>query len=443
MTAVDDIRGTTSAPDRRLVVSLLRRMVSEEGRANPQPYWARMRALGDVVPAPWGAYFVTGFDVCTQVLRGRNRLVPDFAWQQRRPDPERRQAPATQEMTGALSRLHPPVHTRMRRALGNLFSRQTLRDMTPDVDEHVSGLLDDLEAELSAHGEADFVGMVSEQLPMRTVGRWLAIDPVHHQRVPSFTHRQVHAQELLPTKSQLAVSAQATPEIRDFFTRLLAERRAHLDNDVVTDDSGVVTDVVSDWIRYWDAQYPGDRSAADQVLYDLVMFTTIASLETTATLLTNIIWFLTQDPARTAWLREYPERVDDAIDEVLRYDPPIQLNTRVAARDTVLAGVLVHKDAMVRVLFGAANHDPRRNPEPHRFDSHGPDPPRSDPRRKGVHLSFGGGIHHCLGVNLARIEARRILAQVLERLPTLQPVAPPTYGTRMVFRRITSLKVTS
>lgn len=266
MTAVDDIRGTASVPGRRIVVSLLRRMVSEEGQANPQPYRARLRALGDVVPAPWGAYFVTGFGIRTQVPRRRNWLVPDFVRQRRRPDPERRQALATQEMARTLSRLGRPVHTRT----------------------------------------------------------------------------------ALPTKSQSAVSAQATSAIRDFFTSLLAEHRAHLDNDAAGD-------VLCDWIRYRDSQ----------------------------------------DPARTAWLREYPQRSDS------------------------------------------------HGPGSPRSDSHQSDSPRSDPRRKGAHLSFGGGIRYCLGANLARLEARRELAQVLERFPTLRPVAPPTYGTRMVFRRITSLKVTS
>ncbi|CAL9351522.1 hypothetical protein SUDANB176_00485 [Streptomyces sp. enrichment culture] len=421
MTAVGDIRGTTT--DRRAVISLLRRLRSAEGQADPLPVWEEMRSLGDVVPAPWGGYFVTGFDACSQVLRGRNWLVPDFAWQERQPDPERWQAPATREMTRTLPRLNAPAHTCQRRALGNPFDRTTLQAMRPRIAALASGLLDDLEDRLRADGEADFVRTVAEQLPIRTVGEWLGIAPEHFAHILDFTHRQVYAQELLPTKSELAVSARATLEMRAFFTELVRQRRAHPGNDVLTG-----------WIHHWDAQYPDDRAAADQVVYDLTMFITIASLETTAVLLTNAVWFLTREPSLAAWLRRHPEHIDDAIEETLRYDPPVVVNSRIAADDTVLAGVPIAKDTTVHVLYGAAAHDPRRNERPHVFDI----------LRNGAHLAFGGGAHYCLGAALARLEARELLGQVLERFPTLRPAAPPEYDTsRVVFRRIASLKVTT
>ncbi|QTD96766.1 cytochrome P450 [Streptomyces cyanogenus] len=420
MTAVGVMSGPIT--DRRAVVPLLRRLRSDAGRADPLPVWAELRELGDVVPAPWGGYFVTGFEACSQVLRGRNWLVPDFGWQERQGDTARWREPATREMTRTLSRLNPPEHTFQRRALGNLFDRDTLETLRPRIAAHVTRLLDRLRSHLRADGTADFVPLVGDQLPIHTVGRWLGVPAEHYPRILDFTHRQVHAQELLPTKSELAISARATVEMRDFFTRLVAHRRAHPGNDVL-----------SGWIRHWDAQYPDDRAAADQTLYDLTMFITIASLETTATLLTNAVWFLTRDPDRADWLRRHPEHTDDAIDEVLRYDPPIHLNSRYAAEDTVLAGVPMAKDTTVHVLYGAANHDPRRNENPHVFDI----------RRKGGHLTFGGGAHYCLGSALARLEARLLLTQLLERFPTLRPIAAPTYAPRMVFRRVTSLKVTT
>ncbi|MET8950961.1 cytochrome P450 [Streptomyces sp. NPDC004393] len=379
--------------------------------------------MGDVVPAPWGGYFITGFEACSQVLRGRNWLVPDIAWQERQPDPERWQSLATQEMSHVLSRLNAPVHTCQRRALGNLFDRHTLDAMRPDIEEHVDELLDDLDALLRDHGEADFVAAVSEQLPVRTVGRWLGIPPEDHAHILDITHRQVHAQELLPTKSQLGVSAEATLRLRDYFTGLVRQRRARPGNDVV-----------SGWIRHWDAEMPGDQEAADRLLYYLTMFITIASLETSATLLSVAVRLLLEDPARWDWLRRHPEHIDDAIDEALRYDPPIHLNTRVAADDTVLAGVPIAKDTMVHVLYGAANHDPRRNENPHTFDIL---------RSNRGHLTFGGGAHYCLGAALARLEAQTLLTRLLNRFPTLRLTAGPSYAPRMVFRRVTSLKVTT
>ncbi|MEV0690863.1 cytochrome P450 [Streptomyces sp. NPDC050388] len=427
MTAVGEIRDTSTIPgtsntDRRTVISLLRRLRSSEGQTNPLPVWEELRSMGDVVRAPWGGYFVTGFEACSQVLRGRNWLVPDFAWQERQSDQDRWEDPATREMTRTLIRLNAPTHTCQRRALGNPFDRSSIEHARPRIAALVSGLLDELADRLSADGEADFNTVVGEQLPVRTVGQWLGLDPADHARILDFTHRQVYAQELLPSKSELAISAQATLEMRAYFTELIRHRRAHPGDDALTG-----------WIHYWDAQYPDDRAAADQVIYDLTMFITIASLETSAVLLTNAVWFLTQDPSRADWLRRNPDHIDDAIEETLRYDPPVVVNSRIAADDTVLAGVPIAKDTTVHVLYGSAAHDPRRNPDPGSFDI----------LRNGGHLTFGGGAHYCLGAGLGRLEARELLVQLLERFPTLRPTAPPTYDTtRVVFRRITSLKVT-
>lgn len=161
------------------------------------------------------------------------------------------------------------------------------------------------------------------------------------------------------------------------------------------------------------------------------MFVTVAALETTTTLLSTVVWRLLQDPARWDWLRRNPEHIDSALDEALRYDPPIQLNTRIAAVDTELAGIPLAKDTMVHVMYGAANHDPRANENPGDFDI----------LRGGNHLTFGGGIHYCLGAQLARLEARTLLGQLLERFPTLHTPGAPHYASRMVFRRIISLEL--
>ncbi|MFD3456180.1 cytochrome P450 [Streptomyces sp. NPDC058691] len=420
MTAVGDMSGTVI--DRRAVISVLRRLRTAQGQADPFPLYEELRTMGDVVPAPWGGYFITGYDACDQVLRGRNWIVPDFAWQERQRDTERWHAPATQEMSRTLSRLNAPAHTCQRRSLGNPFDRATVADMRPEVERHVARLLDSLEDRLLADGAADFVGTVSEQLPVVTIGRWLDIPATEYARILDFTHRQVHAQELLPTKSELAISEEATADMRAFFTELVNGRRARPGNDVL-----------SGWIRHWDEQLPGDREAADRMIYQLVMFLTIASLETTATLLSVAVWLLLDEPARWQWLRRHPEHVDDAIEEALRYDPPIHLNSRVAADDTVLGGVPIAKDTMVHVMYGAANHDPRRNADPHVYDI----------LRKGTHLTFGGGAHYCLGAALARLEARTLLTALLKRFPTLRLASAPSYAPRMVFRRVTSMKVTA
>jgi cytochrome P450 len=412
--------GTRTA-ERRAVISLLQRLRSPQGLADPLPVYAELRGIGDLVPAPWGGYLVTGFDACNQVLRDRDWLVPDFAWQERQTDTNRWQAPATQEMSRTLSRLNPPDHTRQRRSLGNLFDRGTLQALTPHIETDVTRLLDALGHRIRDTGSADLATEVSEHLPISTIGRWLAIPSGDYAHILEITHNQVHAQELLPTKSQLAISAAATVQLREYFTELVRERRRTPGNDVLTR-----------WIRTWDEMEP-DRATADQIIYQLTMFVTIASLETTATLISSMVWQLLRTPGLWDWLRRHPEHVDAAIEEALRFDPPIRLNSRVASLDTIVSGVPIAKDTMVHVMYGAANHDPRRNPDPHTFDI----------LRNGTNITFGGGVHYCLGAALARLEARLLLAELLRRFPTLQAVTPPTYAPRMVFHRVTSLELTT
>jgi cytochrome P450 len=407
--------------DRRTVISLLQRLRSAEGLADPLPIYDELRALGDLVPAPWGGYLVTGFDACNEVLRDRNWLVPDFAWQERQVDTDRWHAPATQEMSRTLSRLNAPEHTRRRRSLGNLFDRQALQDLALRIDADVTRLLDDLEHRIRDFGTGDLVALVSEQLPISTVGHWLDIPSADYPHLLEITHNQVHAQELLPTKSQLAVSADATVHLRRYFTGLVRERRRRPGEDVL-----------SRWISTWDQLEP-DRAAADQALYELTMFVTIASLETTATLLSTMVWLLLRTPGLWGWLRDHPAHIDAAIDEALRYDPPVRLNSRVAGLDTAVAGVPIPKDTMVYVMYGSANHDPRRNRNPRAFEI----------LRGGTNLSFGGGMHYCLGSALARLESRSLLGQMLRRFPTLQAVGRPSYAARMVFHRVTSMEISA
>ncbi|MEV6103760.1 cytochrome P450 [Streptomyces sp. NPDC051940] len=421
MTATDDISGRTV--DRRSVISVLRRLHSPEGQFDPFPLYEELRGMGDVVPAPWGGYLVTGYDACSQILRDTGTwLVPDIPWQDRQPDPERWQSPATREMSRTLSRLNGDAHTAERRSVGNPFDRRTLGAMLARIDGHVADILDDLDSQLRRNGTADFVTAVSEQLPVRVSGDWLGIPAKDREYLVDLTHRQAHATELLPTKRELAVSADATLELRAYFTDLIRRRRARPGDDVVTK-----------LIAYWAAQYPDDRTSADEHVYILTMFLTVASLETTQTLLSVLLRHLTEEPSRWVWLRAHPEHIDDAVEEALRFDPAIHINSRYAAEDTVLCGVPIARDTVIHGLFAAANHDPRVNADPDRFDI----------VRKGSHLTFGSGAHYCMGAPLARLEARSLLAQLLGRFPGLRQVAPPTYARRMVFRRMTSLELTA
>ncbi|WP_406204968.1 cytochrome P450 [Streptomyces decoyicus] len=404
--------------DRRSVVSLFSRLRTADGQSNPLPLYAKLRAMGDIVPAPWGGHLVTSFGLSHQLLRSRSWRVPDRGWRARQVDAARWSASASRQMGGTMPMLNQPHHTRVRRLVGNVFDRRSLAEMRTSVEQTTDRLLDRFEEELR-HGPADFCARVSEELPVITIGEWLQIPPADYALLRSLTHDQVYTQELFPTPSQLSLSDESSRQLHEYFTSLVKERRRNPGDDPV-----------SSWLRAWDMQEP-DREAADEDVYFLTLFMVLAALETTAHVLSSMVRLLLEHPRQLNWLRVHPEQIPDAIEETLRHDPPIHMISRVAPEDTELAGVTVRKNEMVQIMVGAAHHDPDHFASPEVFDI----------SRRASHLSFGGGIHYCLGNALARLEAECLLTALLERLPGLRISAPPVWEPRVAFRRLITLPV--
>jgi cytochrome P450 len=360
---------------------------------------------------------VTSFALCDQVLRSRDWLEPDRQWRERQGSGTRWNASSSREMSNTLAALNPPDHTRVRRAAGT-FDRAAVEQIGRTVTRATDRLLDCL-AERLREGEADFVSLVGDELPVATIGEWLGIPSADWPRLRQLTHDQVFTQELLPSASQLAGSDAATAGLRAYFTALVRDRRAHPGEDPV-----------SRWIETWDSMEP-DRDKADEAVYFLVLFVLLAALETTSTLLTTMTLLLVESPERWNMVADNPDLVPAFVEETLRYDPPTHVISRIAGEDRVLGGLDIRKDEMVHLMIGAAHRDPARHVDPHRFD----------PLRKPAHLAFSGGIHYCLGAPLARLEAQILLRQLIRRLPRLMLVRRPAMAPRVAFRRVLNLDV--
>ncbi|MEU9453625.1 cytochrome P450 [Streptomyces sp. NPDC048277] len=408
---------TTPSADRRATVSLFHRLRTAEGQADPFPFYAELRGRGDVSPAPWGGHLVTGFGTCDRILRSPAWLEPDSNWRERQGERTRWSAPSSREISRTLPALNPPEHTRVRRSAGN-FGRSTIEQLSGRVSEVADRLVDTLHDRLRA-GEADFIDLVSEELPVATIGDWLGLPSADWPRLRELTHEQVFTQELLPNAAQLARSDVAMAELRSYVMAVVRERRARPGEDPV-----------SRWIATWDELEPDDRDKADDMVYSLTLFVLLAALDTTATLLSMMTYLLVEDPDRWGRLAAEPDLVPGFVEEALRYDPPIHVISRVAAQDCVLEGVEVHEGEMVHLMVGAAHRDPARFTDPDSFD----------PRRNPTHIAFSGGIHHCLGAPLARLEAQALLRAMITRLPRLTLVRRPEWASRRVaFRRLMNL----
>lgn len=408
---------TTPSSDRRATVSLFSRLRTAEGQANPFPIYTELRSKGGVSPAPWGGSLVTSFDICDQILRSSDWLEPDKRWRERQGTRARWSAPSSREISSTLPALNPPHHTTVRRAAGS-FDRSTIERIGRTVSRVTDDLLDSLADHLRA-GEADFAALVSEELPIATIGDWLGLPAADWPRLRELTHDQVFTQELLPSPSQLARSDVAMAELRAYFMDVVRHRRTHLGDDPV-----------SRWIQTWDALEP-DRDKADEAVYFLALFVLLAALETTSTLLSTMTLHLVEDPERWNLVAARPDLVPAFVEETLRYDPPTHVISRVAGKDCTLEGVEIRQDEMVHLMVGAAHRDPARHPDPERFDLH----------RKPAHLAFSGGIHYCLGAPLARLEAQTLLHQLVTRLPRLTLVRRPPMAPRVAFRRLLNLDV--
>ncbi|MET8945087.1 cytochrome P450 [Streptomyces sp. NPDC004542] len=413
------MRSVTTAPsDRRTTISLFSRLRTAEGQADPFPFYTELRAQGAVSPAPWGGFLLTGFSTCDQVLRSSAWLEPDTRWREKQGARTRWSAPSSREISRTLPALNPPEHTRVRRSAGS-FDRTTIEQIGRRVGRVVDGLLGTVEERLHS-GEADFAALVSEELPVATIGDWLAIPSADWPRLRELTHDQVFTQELLPNASQLARSDAAMAELRSYFLDLVRERRANPG-----------TDPVSRWIHTWDELEP-DQDKADEAVYFLALFVLLAALETTATLLSIMTLRLVEDPDRWSLLAAQPDLVPAFVEEALRFDPPTHVISRVAAEDCLLEDVEVRAGEMVHLMVGAAHRDPARFTAPEVFDPH----------RKPTHLAFSGGIHYCLGAPLARLEAQTLLRHTIARLPRLALVRRPAWAPRVAFRRLQNLDVT-
>ncbi|WTL71978.1 cytochrome P450 [Streptomyces sp. NBC_01518] len=414
----------SSNVDRRALVSLFARLRRSEGQSNPLPIYDQLRSLGEVIPAPWGGHLVTSYRLCHSILRDKSWRVPDRQWRASQTGSNRWNSAASFQMASTLPMLNPPLHTQTREILGRVFHKGLLPQLSSSVQKTVDRLLDQFFEELS-QGPADFVKSVGEELPVIAIGEWLGLPSSDYGLLRTLTHDQVFTQELFPSATELSLSDAATAQLRSYFSALINDRR---------ENPG--TDPISNWLRIWDER-ERDRATVDEAVHSIALFMILAALETTSHVLSATLRLVLSHREQEDWLRQLPHLVPDAVEEALRYDPPIHMISRIAGTTTDLGGIRVPAGGMVQLMVGAAHHDPAQWTDAHHFDVR-----RRQTKTAGPpHLSFGAGIHYCLGSQLARLEATVLLESLLKRPGRLRINAPVQWASRIAFRRTTSLEL--
>lgn len=372
---------------RRPDPTLFAQVLDPAARADPYPLFARLRET-PVALQDDGTYVVSGFAEIAALLHDP-RISSDPRKRSRPPPLAGRRHPS-------FLLLDPPRHDRLRREVLRHFTPARVLGLRPFVAELLGGAL----ASCRDRGRLDVVDDLAYPLPVSVICELLGVpredEPRFHPWVEAVV-RAIDPQDGRPEEETLQVE-RAFEELRAYLDRQVAARRSRPEGDLL---SGLA-----------------HGEMADPDLLSTLVLLLIAGHETTVNLITNGLLTLLHHPAALDRLRGDPALVIPLVEEVLRYEPPVQFVSRTTLAEFEVAGVTLPRGAPVVLLIAAGNRDERRFADAGRFV-----PDRAD----GGHLGFGGGPHHCVGAPLARLEAQLVLGELARRLvgPRLLEDPPP------------------
>jgi cytochrome P450 len=297
----------------------------------------------------------------------------------------------------SLLAIEPPQHTRIRRLVSHAFTPRAINGYAETIRGITDALLD------RAGDRFDLIDDYASRLPVAVIAKIMGIPEEMHD-------------ELLGIGNDAALTLDPAMSWRDFRAADRAIRKAHvlLGQHIAELRRAPGADLLSELVQISD---DGDRLTDEELRVNTLLLLG-AGFETTVNLIGNAVALLLQHPDQLAGLRFDPAGWPNAVDEVLRYDAPVQVTVRVAREDTELSGHPVRAGQALVLMLAAANRDPEVFPDPDRFDVTRPE--------ARLHLSFSAGIHYCLGAQLARLEATIALQTLFERMPELTAAAAPT-----------------
>jgi cytochrome P450 len=382
-------------------------LATPEGRADPYPHYARIREHAPLFRSSLGSWIVTRFADCQQVLRG-----PQFG---KTADPEATTrmriarwgigADEAAEFTEFFERrqsiltLNPPDHTRLRGLVSRAFTPSTVEALRPHVVALCDDLLDTLADLAGAGAHVDVMPELAFPLPVAVIGELLGVPVADRAQFQALVRAATRMLEPTADVEDLRGARTARITMEHYFEELIAERRRH-----------PADDLLSELIAVSDGS---DRLTQDELISTAILLFA-AGFETTTNLIGNGLRALLCHPDQLAHLRASGDdlgAVQRAVEELLRWDSPVQLDGRVALRDAEIEGQAIAPGDQVMTLLGAANRDPRRFSDPDTLDLR---------RDEGPPMSFGSGIHFCLGAALARLEGQVCFSRLLTRFKDIE-----------------------
>jgi cytochrome P450 len=401
-----------------------------EFHTDPYAHYRELRSGGALQRTPGGLWISPSFEVCSRILRdprfGHGGDSIDYGVASNRV-PERNRSFLV---------LDPPEHTRLRRLVSKAFTPRLVERLRPRVAELVDELLG------AARGEVDLIAALAYPLPVIVISEMLGVPPEDEERFKAWSDalaRGLDPDFLVPPE-EIELRDRAREEFGAYFGDLADRRRADLFRPICSDQPtpadlpaspdrppGPADDLLSGLVAI-------EELSRDDLIATCVLLL-VAGHETTVNLIANGTLALLRSPDQLAYFRRHLDQAPAVVEELLRYDPPIQLSGRVALEDAEIEGRRIRRGEIILLLLGAANRDPDVYADPDRLDLTrwtGADAPR--------HLAFGQGIHFCLGAPLARLEGQIALTALVQHDLALIP-GPLGYKDNLILRGLSELPV--
>jgi cytochrome P450 len=375
---------------------------------DPYPLYARLRERSPVRQDPLApVWVITRYAETMQMLRDPRFRKDPFAGE-RLPPAAREQLKVSDAAAGRASAemvsmlfLDPPEHTRVRSIFTRAFTPRRLENLRPRIERITATLLERADSNArSGDGTFDLVRDLAYPLPVTVIAELLGFPPEDYEKIKKWSDEMADALALNPTPQAQARAYRAREEIRAYFNTVVASLREKPGENLIS--------ALLSGEAYGER---GERLNPDELFSNSILLLA-AGHETTTGLIANGVLALLRHPEQLRALRKHPhDLIESAVEEILRFDPPVQWTSRVAGEDLIMAGQAISRGQIVLASVGAANRDPAVFPDPDRFDIR---------RADNKHLSFGAGIHFCLGAALARMEAQIAIGTLLRQFPNLE-----------------------
>lgn len=402
------------APERKI-------LFTDEIVQDPYPTYTRLLEEGPIhyveVAGKWAVWSVFGHSECSAVAKDP-RCSAKRAQQMLLPLPLSRQS-EFKELARMLSLwlifMDPPEHTRLRKLLNKGFSQAAVEGLRPQMEDIVERMLKPLEH----RSEVELMREFANPMPVRVISEMMGVPEALHETFVEWS-RAIAAFRGNPNRTveEARAAQDALIAMTDFFREAVADRRRHKGTDLIS--------------LLIDIEEEGD-ALTEEELYAQCIALLFAGHETTRNLIGNGTYTLLQHPEESAELRDNPEMIRSAVEELLRFESPVQFTARVLKEEMEVCGQRIPKGWTILCMLGAANRDPKQFKQPNQLNLK---------RLNNQHLAFSAGPHFCIGNQLARLEGQIAIMNLLKRFPKMKLAGPrPEWADTFGLRGVKTLPV--